>query len=70
MRGLVVVSIVNENEIKLTYIVVRRPRHHGNGGDMSLSWQGRGDVVVTGGIFNLLKQKAKKKDIHCRTLSW
>ena len=61
MRGVVVVSIVDENEIKPTYIVVCQPRRRGNGGDMSSSWQGRGDVVVTGGIFNLLKQKAEKK---------
>ena len=61
MRGVVVVSVVNENEIKPTYIVVRQPRHRGNGDDMSSSWRGRGDVVVTGGIFNLLKQKAEKK---------
>jgi len=23
-------------------------------------------LTVTGGIFNLLKQRAKKKDVHCR----
>jgi len=47
VRGVVIVSVVDENEIKPTYIVVRWPCHRGNGGDMSSSWWGRGDVVVT-----------------------
>ena len=62
-----VVGVENGQFMSETDFVVCRPRCRGNGGEMSSSWRGRGDVVVTGGIFDLLKQKAKKKR---RTVSY